>query len=254
MPTYDPTKPETGVTTFGNLYQILRDNLNALDQNHAGSTAPATPSTGTVWFDTTNDVLKIYDGAAWQNIGDKTADVAEVVAARGSKSSLDARLDVALNEDGSMKAGATTSDPWYTPGFNVLYASSSSITTAGDQSDVFTPGRRVKATMAASTQYLTVKSCTSAASSTVTFAEATLTDPLTSLEIARVESSDATGDAPREYASLTFDGPVILKEQSSHPSALTSPDRWQLYAYQDGGTNDGVYIMHPNGDKSKISA
>ena len=32
------------------------------------ATAPANPTAGTAWYDTTNGVLKVYNGTAWDNI------------------------------------------------------------------------------------------------------------------------------------------------------------------------------------------
>lgn len=44
-------------------------------KNHAsGATAPATPTEGEAWYDTTNSVLKIYDGSAWRAANCKYAD------------------------------------------------------------------------------------------------------------------------------------------------------------------------------------
>lgn len=42
------------------------DTINTL---HSGANAPSSPSTYQLWFDTTNSILKIYDGAAWVPIG-----------------------------------------------------------------------------------------------------------------------------------------------------------------------------------------
>lgn len=42
------------------------DTINTL---HSGSSAPSSPATYQLWFDTTNSLLKIYDGAAWTTIG-----------------------------------------------------------------------------------------------------------------------------------------------------------------------------------------
>lgn len=42
------------------------DTINTL---HSGSSAPSSPATYQLWFDTTNSLLKIYDGSAWTTIG-----------------------------------------------------------------------------------------------------------------------------------------------------------------------------------------
>jgi len=49
-----------------------KDGNNAvvtLSGNFIGSTAPTAPSEGDLWYDTTNDLLKAYDGTNWQSAG-----------------------------------------------------------------------------------------------------------------------------------------------------------------------------------------
>ena len=51
--------------TFG----MARLLINGLKNNHAGPMEPCgTPATGTLWYDTTNLVLKKYTGSAWTEI------------------------------------------------------------------------------------------------------------------------------------------------------------------------------------------
>jgi len=33
------------------------------------STAPSTPTQGNIWYDTSNNILKVYDGASWDSLG-----------------------------------------------------------------------------------------------------------------------------------------------------------------------------------------
>lgn len=33
------------------------------------STAPSAPTQGNIWYDTTKNILKVYDGASWDNLG-----------------------------------------------------------------------------------------------------------------------------------------------------------------------------------------
>ena len=42
------------------------DTLNTL---HSGTSAPSSPATYQLWYDTTNSLLKIYDGSGWISIG-----------------------------------------------------------------------------------------------------------------------------------------------------------------------------------------
>jgi len=52
----------------GDVFHYVKANL--LKNNYAGSTAPTNPSTGTRHYDTDDGYLKIYDGSAWDNVGD----------------------------------------------------------------------------------------------------------------------------------------------------------------------------------------
>lgn len=46
----------TSVNSFGNQYEI-------------SATAPSSPNEGLLWFDTTNDIMKVYDGSGFVNAG-----------------------------------------------------------------------------------------------------------------------------------------------------------------------------------------
>ena len=65
----------TDVTLDNQGFNAFRTELNnilgALNTTHAGSTAPNSKATGTIWIDTTTATAwqpKIYDGAAWINL------------------------------------------------------------------------------------------------------------------------------------------------------------------------------------------
>lgn len=47
----------------------INDAFDTINTLHSGSTAPTSPSTYQLWFDSGNNLLKIYDGAAWTVIG-----------------------------------------------------------------------------------------------------------------------------------------------------------------------------------------
>lgn len=53
--------------------EIFNQNYVKLLENFAGSSAPTHPTTGQVWYDTTNKVPKIYTADGWKNIGSATA-------------------------------------------------------------------------------------------------------------------------------------------------------------------------------------
>jgi hypothetical protein len=49
--------------------EIQNENFLFLLENFANVSAPAKPLSGQLWFDTTNSVLKVYDGTAWFEVG-----------------------------------------------------------------------------------------------------------------------------------------------------------------------------------------
>jgi len=205
MPTFDKNKPTSG-TTWGNLYAILRDQFNALATHQAGASAPSSPDAGWVWFNTTTGLFQYYTGAGWASLSSALAEVLEIIAARGSKTTLDARLDVSLNEDGTLKAGVSGGNEWVDPALTPTYVSGTQFTVVGDQTDIYTVNRRVKATLSGGARYATVKTASySAPDTTVTLheitdtsgASATLDATLSLVEHAFVQAGHRGSDPRR---------------------------------------------------------
>ena len=52
---------------------------------HTSGTAPSNPGTGTIWYDSTNDKVKVYDAdigsPAWLTVGKTTEEVQDIVGA-----------------------------------------------------------------------------------------------------------------------------------------------------------------------------
>jgi len=67
----------TTVTLVGKNYpnygDILDVNFIRLLENSANTTAPASPITGEIWWDSGNRSLKVYTGTVWRNVGSTTA-------------------------------------------------------------------------------------------------------------------------------------------------------------------------------------
>ena len=63
----------TTLTLFGKSYsgfgKELNENLVKLLENSANSSAPSAPLRGELWFDTSTDKLKVYDGTKFKNTG-----------------------------------------------------------------------------------------------------------------------------------------------------------------------------------------
>ncbi len=141
--TYTSTNPASGVTTFGSLYQIIRDHIDAAITNMVGGTAPSTPSEGWTWYDSTNNVMMAYDGSAWQYIDINTPTYSEVITARGTAGSLNARISASLNPDGSF-AGSSPSSDWWAGGTSPWrYYSTIQFEENGDKTAIYTVGRAI---------------------------------------------------------------------------------------------------------------
>jgi len=68
---------ETTVTFVGKNYPnygaILGQNFLRLLEHSSNGTAPSSPITGELWWDSTNKILKVWTGVAWKNVGSTTA-------------------------------------------------------------------------------------------------------------------------------------------------------------------------------------
>ena len=67
-----PTSPVEGQVwydTTNNILKVYDGSAWVAVGTHASATAPSNPIEGTVWYDTTNDFAKVYNGTAWVAIG-----------------------------------------------------------------------------------------------------------------------------------------------------------------------------------------
>jgi len=62
------------LTNYG---EVLNENLVHLMENFSSSTSPLTPLEGQLWYDSTNNYLKVYDGSSWSIVGDFARDLGE---------------------------------------------------------------------------------------------------------------------------------------------------------------------------------
>jgi hypothetical protein len=109
--TFDPTKPSASEGTFGEALDATRSNLNDV-----------------------NDRLKAQENLALASTKN------EVVAARGSKSTVKDRLAVAINDDGSLKFESLKNMTWIASGDVPTYVSAQSFTVPGDQTAKYLSG------------------------------------------------------------------------------------------------------------------
>ncbi len=52
--------------------EIIAEDLVALLVNFSNNVSPANPNTGQIWYDSSNNLVKVYTGSAWKNIGSAT--------------------------------------------------------------------------------------------------------------------------------------------------------------------------------------
>ncbi len=82
----------------------------------------------------------------------------EIIAARGSAPSLDARMDVSINDDGTLKTPAPGSGWWTQEPDSVTYVSATSFTVTGDKTAIYLANRGFKADVTAGIVYSHVDS------------------------------------------------------------------------------------------------
>jgi hypothetical protein len=186
---------QSGVTLFSGLFDKLATNFSTLISSFSGTGFPAGAVAGQRCFRTdrgTYGLAYIYCNnpaigeSGWIEEATLASIGVEVIAARGSKSALAQFLAVAFNLDGTLKA-ATTLNPsqWFTPSLVTTYVDGDEFTVPGDQTDIFTATRRLKANLVASTVYSEVVTATYNAgpdNTTVQIADSVLDATLVSVE------------------------------------------------------------------------
>jgi microcystin-dependent protein len=168
----------------------------------------------------------VYTGA--------NAAIAALNNAAGSKSSLDGRLDVSMNADGTMKDAITSGGEWINPDLSPTYASALTFTVAGDQRDIYLADRMLRIVLAGGTIYRMVSTSVYSSGSdttTVTIASggaSDLTNPITSIEhgiispagssVSSVNCKIVTGYLPFH---LNIPSSIVIRDASGNFSAGT---------------------------------
>lgn len=241
---------QSGVTLFGGLFDKLYTNFLTLISNFAGTGFPAGAVAGQHCFrtDRGDDGLEyiftdnpaVGESGGWVETGTQTSIGVEVIVARGSKSTLGQLLAVALNADGTLKA-STTLNPsqWFTPSLVTTYVDGTNFTVPGDQTDIFTATRRLKASLTASVVYSEVVTATYNAgpdNTTVQIADSVLNATLTGVEYSLFTPCDDDDSA----LSPTMLGLGAL------PGGTYKMTGNQTFA-DHGLTLLAVYLLNPNG-------
>uniref|UniRef100_A0A6M3IJA1 Putative tail protein n=1 Tax=viral metagenome TaxID=1070528 RepID=A0A6M3IJA1_9ZZZZ len=215
--TYNATKPESGVTSLGELYQIIRDHIAACVSMFSGTSYPASPVAGQGSFRTDLGSLgqglpKLYFADGWHDIDYNSTIYNEVVAARGSAASIDVRLDVGINEDGTFKGSAPASSWWTTESQTPTYVSTTQFTVPTDLTAIYTVGRAVYFTgVAGAPQYSRVVSSSyGAPNTTVNITDAVLDVSLSGVFYGQMKYNVGLYDS----ATVTKSGIVELATQA----------------------------------------
>jgi hypothetical protein len=207
MQTYDPLKPISGTTKLSQLYQIIRDHIASLVSNFSGTSYPSTPVVGQHCFRSDLDIEYRYTAASgWSEVVSAGAGLGlELVTARGSLGSLDQRLDVSHNEDGTLKA-ATSLNPsqWY----NMTAASGVVSVTqfklyGADGTAIYRPTRRLKINRSSGTAYTDVISSSYSAPDTTVVVRDGVISNLISVEHSIVSPNIGASDGAVSYEMIS---------------------------------------------------
>jgi len=169
---------------------VARHNQNyeSLRSGFSGASAPTTPTpiNGQKWYDSTNHIEYTYIDGAWKTADETSDTTAEVENSRGTKDTLDQRLDVSLNEDGTLKSGASpAANEWITPSLTFSYLTTTTFKVDGNQTDIYLDTRRLKVNLDASMTFSEVVSSAHDGGqdeTTITILDAVLDGTLVSVE------------------------------------------------------------------------
>jgi uncharacterized protein YoxC len=120
--------------SISNVNQVaanLADVNNFADTYSIGATAPTSPTTGDLWFDTVNNTMKVYDGSGFVNAGSSVSGVANSVeyTATANQTSFAATYDAGAVDVYLNGVKLAASDFTATDGSNVVLGSGAA---AGD--------------------------------------------------------------------------------------------------------------------------
>lgn len=173
---FDPTKPSKEEGNFGQALDDTRANLNDL-----------------------NSRVSAQENLSLANVKN------EVVGARGSKSSIQGRLSVAVNDDGTLKFDSLKNMMWSATGDTPTYVSAFSFSVTGDKTTKYLTGMLLRLEHGADNKYGVVSTASYASGTditTITLRSTVLTASLSSISIglAALEREDPL--IPRRFRVL----------------------------------------------------
>ena len=132
---------------------ILQDNIDQINNDESlrslfsGTSFPTSPAPviGQPCYRTDEKLLYIYTADGWVEASQIGSIPNEVKVARGIQNSLNSRLSVSLNDDGSLKSPATANvSEWKKTGLAVTRVDGTSFEVDTDQTAIFTKYRKLK--------------------------------------------------------------------------------------------------------------
>ena len=220
-------------------------NTDTLRSNFSGTVFPDNPVVGQHCFRIDEDIEYVYNGENWKEAPEASNWAAELQNARGSMNSLRDRLNVAINDDGTLKNPiAAEIDEWKDTAIGVTYVSDNQFSVNGDLTPIFTQGRAVKVYNKISGE-ITVGGFTNVVSSAVsdettivTVSNSIITSDLYDVKYGLLQES---------LFSLGYRQPntTYTAGQIKYHSAL--PTGWYLECTTPGTTDSGdLVITSPN--------
>jgi len=193
------------------------ENYTSLKSTFSGTSFPTSPEVGQMCWrtDRGQTTTNGTTGKAYQYTGDTTIGEngwidsettgfveAELIASRGSKLTLDQRLDISLNEDGTLKPAATMGSEWAIAAVTFTRVDATTFTTNDNTSDIYLPKRRVKVNSSGTAFSRVVSSSFDGNDTTTVVIEDGVVDsPLESVEHSLISPYQGTAGGALSYYS-----------------------------------------------------
>lgn len=243
------TQLVSGVTTFGQLYGILNASLETLRTQFSGTAFPGNPTAGQACFrtDLSPARLYVYDGNSWADFSSFSPSVValqnEVALSRGTAASLQARLGISINPDGTLKGNAPVGNWWAVETETVERVNDTSFSVVGDKTAIYTDKRALLITQGNLSLYgytlgnSTYDSGTN--KTTVQVAEVTI-----SVSLSQVEYGQPPQNAPKvDTVGMATETTPGIVERATDAEAATGTDTTRYITPKQMKTSvDGINL------------
>lgn len=156
------------------------------------------------------------------------AAIGAINTAAGTRPTLDSRLNVSINPDGTMRSAITAGGEWVNPAFSKYSSSTTSrFKILGDQTSIYLAKRRIKASLSASKVYSEVTSSTYSAGTgytTINIADPVLVGAIYGVEHSELTPYSATSvlsDNMLNSATANTASTLVRRDSSGNFSAGT---------------------------------